>query len=93
MSGHRGSERKTCTVLVLAWPKLILVLTKSGSRRDGLDQKLTHSLNFTSEVDTTLKLAWLNQDHSLPRLCRSRGRRGRGLGAQCISEVGFEETD
>lgn len=93
MSGHRGSEREICTVLVLAWPKLILVLTKSGSGRDGLDQKLTHSLNFMLEVDMTLMLAWLNQDDSLPRLCRSRGCRGRGLGAQCISEVGFEETD
>lgn len=54
---------------VLAWPKLILVFTKSGSRRDSLDQRLLHRLNFMSEVDMTLMLAWQNRGHSLPRLC------------------------
>lgn len=55
--------------LVLAWPKLVLVFIKSGSRGESLDQRLMHRLNFMFEVDMTLMLAWQNQGHSLPRLC------------------------
>lgn len=93
MSCHRGSERKIHMVLVLPWPKLILVFTTSGSERDSLDQRLMHKLNFMFGFEMTLILAWQNQDHSLPRLSWSRGPRGQVDGAQCISEVGFEETD
>jgi len=69
MTGHRGSERKSHIVLVLAWSNLILVVTTSGSRRDSLDERLMRRLSFMFEVDMTLTLAWQNQGHSLPRMC------------------------